>query len=1669
MAAQEICDNCIDDDGDGLIDCYDPDCCGVGPCIGNSFDCLPTKTQDCAVVYPVTIEPLWTNSKNIDTRRTPIAGDIDNDGDVEIVIAGSGNQGLHIINGKTGVTEQVLPFNANGFFDAPALGDVNQDGFAEIFAVTNGSVLIRWEYNGTLFIESPTISSTWTANPTIGYGSGTAFNWSPALADFNHDGIPEVYFANQIYNSLTGELVAEHLLGTNTPFGRSSTGANVKGAEAYSVAADVLPASACAHCDGLELVAGPAVYSVNFTTKTLNLEVDARGPNNVDDGATSIADWDGDGELDVVVNSADCYLYVYNPRTGNLIHPPFQIPGASLNSHPSVSDIDNDGQVELVAPGRNVVVALDNDFSLLWQKPSNDGSSKTTASLYDLNGDYIFELIYLDEDGLHIWDAATGDQVQFIPCASGTRTNYPIVADVNSDGEANIICSCREQSPFPGDKGATGQVHAYKSKDYAWLPSRRVMNQHSYYITNINDDLTICQYQQNNAKSRKLNQFLSQTTYYGGLIGSPVADATIGGVTIDEYRCDTNQTKATLSIDVCNLDGDIPIPPNTAVALYEDEPSLGNLLQVLYTPTQVDTGQCISITTSVKYATAITLYIQVNDEASVPDEDLDQVFLECDSSNNQFAIPLPIRTPSFELDSVDALCTDSANGKAFPLNVVDFTSPLAYNWSDGTTGDTLFNIAGTYTLTISDVHACTYQESIAFGEPPPLVVTTSSTDAGCDDDPIGSITASASGGTPGYQFSLNSNPFQNAGSFSALASGSYTVAVQDTNGCRQQETVNINYPGNTPVIAIDSVPPLCLLESDRFLTITPSGGTTSGNGIISSSPPIFSPQTAGVGTHTITYSIGGVCGATQTRDIIVTDTTDAAISAPDTLCAEAAPITLSASPGGGQWQSPYINNSGIFKAPPGNHRVVYVNTSDCGVNDTTFIEVRDTLQLVSASLAVPCFGDSLPFYKMQPQHAASPLTYIWDNTLTFTHADSAFQIFAGTYSMQVLDNLGCSASGTLQVTEPTAIQILDRTTQDISCVTPVVCDGAVTYQLTGGTVSGLYTFTADTIVNASSTENTLIQLCPRTYSIVISDDNGCTINDSFVIGQPTPIVAIIDTVGDEHCRQNDGFIELSSVTGGNPPYSFQWQHGTDTQNAYNLAAGNYTLTITDIVNCSIQLDTLLNHISGPDFQFSSSPISCFQGADGELEIINEPSNIVSYSWSNGISDTIISDLPAGSYSATITDVFGCDTTQSFTLADGPQVDIASINDIHLCPNESRTVYIQASDGNGAPYSYFVNLNPIGGDSITVSSPQTVAFHGTDALGCSSDTLTFSVTQSSPLQIQPLRDTTVCENEPVTYLAQTINGRPPFDYIWTNQITQNQATYVANQPKTITVTVNDICDETVQAEATISLHPIPEIGYSLSPETGCVPLEVQYTIDIAEITQGQILIEDQWQPLISSGEFTHVYFVAGEYPATLSFTTLEGCLASQAIAPVSAYPIPDAKIVCNPSEINSYQLHTLVKLANEQHVARTEWLVSYQGDTVAVHTSYPFTQHFPDQEDVYTIYSTLISEHGCINYLQHELQIDILSDLFIPNTFTPDNDSFNDFFFAEHFNIRSDNFEIRIFDRWGEEIYFSTDPDFQWDGTYLGLPVQQGLYVYKVKYSTHNAAKKQVFGHVNVLR
>ena len=601
------------------------------------------------------------STSNIHCYYVPLVGDIDGDGITEIVA------GKTVTNDH--YTTQVGIYRGT---DLQQIGTINLP--QRIYAGYGGPMaLVRYPnsnggmqgaivlhcYDGKL--RSYDIHGQLLATSDINMPCEGVIS----VTDFNYDGWPELYIGNTIFDAATLKRLCAGPLDGN--MGRSwRCSINENGRAAMSFAANVLG-------DSLpELICGNTIYHVNIVSRTdasLNSVTEMKTialPNRVpQDGNVAVADFNLDGQLDVMVVidgtqseiTDSAYIYAYDPVSENIlfIHSHY----AKTIGYPMVGDIDGDGYLEFiyldyktpVSSSRITAMKYNPQIGLQtkWQATHSDESGQTSMTLFDFNQDGIMEIVYRDQDKLRIINGSgkshlTGnDTISFYnlyakSMSAGTWKEYPVVADINGDGAAEIVTCGKVNSGLGwvgGELWVIGGVHP-------WAPARPVWNQYLYNVTNVNKDLTIPTPLFDNATvftdpqgvvRRPFNNFLQQATtldQYGRPF-MPLANLSVTQNPVITYNDDNIQVVMT----VCNT-GELVFGGPMFVSIYT---SSGDLIQTEEVVQGLQPGECTNITLSISTTLLATfenpypLQVTANDNGDGAAQ-YGGLQAECDTTDN---------------------------------------------------------------------------------------------------------------------------------------------------------------------------------------------------------------------------------------------------------------------------------------------------------------------------------------------------------------------------------------------------------------------------------------------------------------------------------------------------------------------------------------------------------------------------------------------------------------------------------------------------------------------------------------------------------------------------------------------------------------------------------------------------------------------------------------------------------------------------------------------------------------------------------------------------------------------------------------------------------------------------------------------------------------------------
>ncbi|MEM9022418.1 MAG: SprB repeat-containing protein, partial [Bacteroidota bacterium] len=434
------------------------------------------------------------------------------------------------------------------------------------------------------------------------------------------------------------------------------------------------------------------------------------------------------------------------------------------------------------------------------------------------------------------------------------------------------------------------------------------------------------------------------------------------------------------------------------------------------------------------------------------------------------------------------------------------------------------------------------------------------TNVSCNGGADGAATVGVTGnvGPPSYLWSTGDT----TASISGLGIGTYTVTVTDTIGNGDTVDVTITQPTALSATATATGNVSCNGFADGSATASGSGGSPPYSYLWSNGDTTASPTTLSAGTNTVSITDNNGCGP-MTASVTITEPTAVVVTAVvDSSATGAANADggATASASGGTMPYTYAWANGATTASitgvlPGTYTITVTDNNGCTGTDVTTIFAGPSAT-VSVDSTVSCFGFSDGGASATVVGGTMPYTYLWSNAATIA---SVTGVTTGTYTVTVTDAGGLTSSNSVFISEPTAINGTITSSTDISCNGGA--DGSITASASGGTGSYTYAWSNGTTAATNS------GVMAGTYTVTVTDANGCTDVENETLTEPGAVTA--STVVDSNVTCN-GFLNggaTASGSGGTMPYTYVWSNAATTASITGVAAGTYTVSITDNNGC----------------------------------------------------------------------------------------------------------------------------------------------------------------------------------------------------------------------------------------------------------------------------------------------------------------------------------------------------------------------------------------------------------------------------------------------------------------------------------------------------------------------
>lgn len=781
---------------------------------------------------------------------------------------------------------------------------------------------------------------------------------------------------------------------------------------------------------------------------------------------------------------------------------------------------------------------------------------------------------------------------------------------------------------------------------------------------------------------------------------------------------------------------------------------------------------------------------------------------------------------SFADTKNDVTCQGGNNGEA-KVVASGGTSPYTYSWNhDGETKDTAkFLASGDYKCIVTDANYCQTTRTFTIGEASGITATVLTTKVSCNGASDGTAGVGVSGGTPGYsyQWSLNGVDFgDNSSEMGGLKAGTYNVKVTDAASCFKNVEVVIE-DKNQINATIAKTDVLCNGQSNGAITVNASGGAGS-----------FSYTWTGV-TST-SSNVTGLAKGEYTCHIKDADNcikdTAITIDQPEKLKVTATGVTnVSCNSGangsiiiaqvGGTSPYTYSWSNSASQAPmaTGLSAVKQVFTvtdaNGCTAKDSVTL-TEPTALTASTSMSAPtCNGSTDGAVSVTPTGGTGAYTYLWSTMAT---TPSINTLSAGTYICKITDANSCQISKTVTLIEPTVVA---ATTNVVNALCYGV-GGTGTVTPAGGN-GAPYTYLWNDL--NSSTTATVNYLKPGNYAITVYDKKLCSTDVYLTVTEPSDLVAAVVSKTNVACNGGStGSISLNT-TGGTGAYSYKWYpSGGTASTATGLAAGTYSVTVTDANGCKDSLFGI--QITQPQVltisDSSKVNVACNGASTGSASVIAAGGTApYSYEWfPYGGSSNTASALPAGTFAVTVTDANGCTVSKSFTITESTKLEASldQASNVKCYGEANGNASVTVTGGTGA-YSYDWGMVSGGStDSAYGLTAGTYTCKIKDANDCKTS-ITVTITQPTLLttSVTPTHVTCYGLNDGKV-ITSTSGGTLPYSYSWTNSsLTSADLTDLI--PGAISVTVTDANGCTATKGTTITQPDTLKIT-GISANTSC---------------------------------------------------------------------------------------------------------------------------------------------------------------------------------------------------------------------------------------------------------
>jgi len=747
--------------------------------------------------------------------------------------------------------------------------------------------------------------------------------------------------------------------------------------------------------------------------------------------------------------------------------------------------------------------------------------------------------------------------------------------------------------------------------------------------------------------------------------------------------------------------------------------------------------------------------------------------------------------------------------------------------------------------------------------------------------------------------------------------------------------------------------------------------------------------------------------------------------------------------------------------PAGNYNLTVTDNDGCTGTDNFTIGAGSMPGNINFNTTdVLCYGGSSGQIEANVTGGGGPYTYSWSNG---GNTSIISDLTAGTYTLTVTTAAGCTSVDSITINQPASALNVVTLKTDVTCYG--MANGTAGVNISGGTPP------YNVAWSTGSTATNIMGLTGGSYSCTVMDANGCGDFENINIVEPNAIVINSTLVNDVTCQGlANGNITLMA-SGGTGALGITWAT-TPVQtgnSAINLGPGAYTYTITDANGCTLSNAAAVTEPTALTLTATPTDISCNGAHNGSIYVLASggtgPYNL-SVSGSAIANGGTITNMGNGNYLVQAIDNHGCSVSDVVIINEPLPVSLITSPNLTICPGENVTVYAYTSGGTGT-YTYNWNMG-LGNSGSHVVSPGMTTMYTvtvTDQNGCSSlpGGTIVAVNDINNIVFDIVGNQPICKGDPITLEAEVTNGMGTYTFSWNSGalIGPGPFTFSPSENITYTVSVTDICGNSLTEYIPVIVHELPLVALPPVEVTACGAVQ----LDFSNSEPVQAGDEYTWEiegNTLNGHNVSHTFSASGNYTIELTVENVYGCKAS-------ATTIADVTINPNAVAVIDAVKHVVGEFTPDvQFINHSLFANVYHWDFGDGATSIDETPHHLYESDgVYLVKMMANNQYNCPDTVMMEITVRPEPTLYVPNAFTPDGDGKNDLFMAKGTHI--EEFELLIFDRWGTVVFKTNNLMGGWDGTVNGEQAKEDVYVYKIQYKTNESEVLTKEGHLSLLK